>query len=143
VLSGYDTGLFGEIGLQAFYFAQVTNGQSASTFGGVVFKSLLRGRFDDLERYVAHFVRAIETAAAPTTCSRCAGNRTGTTRSHRCASATPSRQHSPAAVPGNPPDGAPGTGVPLPPAKRARAGVQAGYQTTGRRAPSQPSNMAP
>lgn len=55
VLSGYDTGLFGEIGLQAFYFAQVTNGQSALIFSGVVFKSLLRGRFDDLERYVAHF----------------------------------------------------------------------------------------
>jgi ubiquinone biosynthesis protein COQ4 len=55
VLSGYDTGLFGEVGLQAFYFAQVTNGQSALIFGGTVIKSLLRGRFDDLERYVAHF----------------------------------------------------------------------------------------
>ena len=55
VLSGYDTGPFGEVGLQAFYFAQVTNGQSVLIFAGAILRCLFRARFDELERYVAEF----------------------------------------------------------------------------------------
>ena len=56
VLTGFDTGPFGEVGLQGFYFAQVTNGQSALIFAGAMLKSIFAGRFGDLERFVEVFV---------------------------------------------------------------------------------------
>ena len=55
VLTGFDTGPFGEVGLQGFYFAQVTNGQSALIFAGAMLKSIVAGRFGDLDRFVAYF----------------------------------------------------------------------------------------
>lgn len=51
VLSGYGTDQFGEVGLQAFYFAQVTNGQSALICAAALLKSVLRVRLDELERF--------------------------------------------------------------------------------------------
>lgn len=55
VLSGFGTDEFGEVGLQGFYFAQFTNGQSAIIGAGAILKSVLRGRFGDLERHVDAF----------------------------------------------------------------------------------------
>lgn len=55
VLSGYGTDEFGEVGLQGFYFAQFTNGQSALIGAGAMLKSLLRGRFGDLEKHIDAF----------------------------------------------------------------------------------------
>lgn len=55
ILTGFDTCEFGEVGLQAFYFAQVTNGQSALIGAGAILKSVLRARFGDLERFVEVF----------------------------------------------------------------------------------------
>lgn len=55
VLSGYGTDQFGEVGLQAFYFAQVTNGQSALIGTAALVKSVLRGRMDELERFIEVF----------------------------------------------------------------------------------------
>ena len=111
VLSGYDTGLFGEVGLQAFYFAQVTNGQSALIFGGTLIKCLLRGRFDELERYVAHFCEGYGNGR------RAANLLAVRWESHWTESLAGLRER--------------------------YAIVPAGYQTTGRCAPSHPSNIAP
>ena len=55
VLSGFDTDEFGEVGLQGFYFAQFTNGQSALILAAAMLKSLLRGKLDELERFVEAF----------------------------------------------------------------------------------------
>jgi ubiquinone biosynthesis protein Coq4 len=55
VLTGFDTDQFGEVGLQGFYFGQVTNGQSVLIFVGAILKSLLRCRFGELERFVVYF----------------------------------------------------------------------------------------
>jgi ubiquinone biosynthesis protein Coq4 len=55
VLTGFGTDEFGEVGLQGFYFAQFTNGQSALIGAGAMLKSLLRGRFGDLEKHVDAF----------------------------------------------------------------------------------------
>jgi ubiquinone biosynthesis protein Coq4/drug/metabolite transporter (DMT)-like permease len=55
VLSGFGTDEFGEVGLQGFYFAQFTNGQSALIGAGAMLKSLLRGKFADLEKHVDAF----------------------------------------------------------------------------------------
>jgi ubiquinone biosynthesis protein Coq4/drug/metabolite transporter (DMT)-like permease len=55
VLAGFGTDEFGEVGLQGFYFAQFTNGQSALIGAGAMLKSVLRGRFDDLEKHVDAF----------------------------------------------------------------------------------------
>jgi ubiquinone biosynthesis protein Coq4 len=55
VVSGFGTDEFGEVGLQGFYFAQFTNGQSALIGAGAMLKSLLRGRFGDLEKHVDAF----------------------------------------------------------------------------------------
>ena len=54
-LSGFGTDEFGEVGLQGFYFAQFTNGQSALIGAGAMLKSLLRGRFGDLEKHIDAF----------------------------------------------------------------------------------------
>lgn len=61
VLCGFDTGEFGEVGLQGFYFAQFTNGQSALIGGGAILKSVLRGRFTDLELHVDAFCEGYRT----------------------------------------------------------------------------------
>ena len=55
VLCGFGTDEFGEVGLQGFYFAQFTNGQSAIIGAGAILKSVLRGRFGDLERHIDAF----------------------------------------------------------------------------------------
>lgn len=55
VITGFGTDEFGEVGLQGFYFAQFTNGQSALIGAGAMLKSLLRGRFGDLEKHVDAF----------------------------------------------------------------------------------------
>lgn len=55
VLTGFDTSEFGEVGLQAFYFAQVTNGQSILIGAGAMLKSIVRARFGDVEKFVAAF----------------------------------------------------------------------------------------
>ena len=55
VLSGFGTDEFGEVGLQGFYFAQFTNGQAAIIGAAAILKSVLRGRFSDLEKHVDAF----------------------------------------------------------------------------------------
>ena len=55
LLTGFGTDEFGEVGLQGFYFAQFTNGQSVIIGAGAMLKSLLRARFGDLERHVEAF----------------------------------------------------------------------------------------
>jgi len=55
VLTGYDTGHYGEVGLQGFYFGQFTNGQSVIIGAGAMLKHLLRGQFGELERCVEAF----------------------------------------------------------------------------------------
>lgn len=54
-LTGFDTDPAGEVGLQGFYFAQFTNGQSALIAAGAILRSVLRRRYDDLERFVEAF----------------------------------------------------------------------------------------
>jgi len=55
ILSGFGTDEFGEVGLQGFYFAQFTNGQSALIGAAAMLKSVLRGRFGDLEKHIDAF----------------------------------------------------------------------------------------
>jgi ubiquinone biosynthesis protein COQ4 len=54
-LSGFDTDPAGEVGLQGFYFAQFTNGQSALIAAGAILRSILRRRYGELERFVEAF----------------------------------------------------------------------------------------
>lgn len=54
-LTGFDTDPVGEVGLQGFYFAQFTNGQSALIIAGAILKSILRTRYGELERFVEAF----------------------------------------------------------------------------------------
>lgn len=54
-LSGFDTDPAGEVGLQGFYFAQFTNGQSALIAAGAILKSILRRRYGELEGFVEAF----------------------------------------------------------------------------------------
>jgi ubiquinone biosynthesis protein Coq4/drug/metabolite transporter (DMT)-like permease len=51
VLTGFGTDEFGEVGLQAFYFGQFTNGVSAMVAGAAILKSVLRGKFGELEKH--------------------------------------------------------------------------------------------
>ena len=55
VLTGFGTDEFGEVGLQAFYFAQFTNGVSALVGACAMLKSVLRGKFGELERHIDAF----------------------------------------------------------------------------------------
>lgn len=55
ILTGFDTDPVGEVGLQGFYFAQFTNGQSALIIAGAILKSVLRMRYCELEQFVAAF----------------------------------------------------------------------------------------
>jgi len=54
-LTGYGTDPVGELGLQGFYFGQVTNGQSVLIFAGGVIRCLLTGSYFLLENYVRIF----------------------------------------------------------------------------------------
>jgi ubiquinone biosynthesis protein Coq4 len=54
-LTGFGTDQAGEVGLQGFYFAQFTNGQSALIFAGAILKSILRRRYGELEQFVEAF----------------------------------------------------------------------------------------
>jgi len=54
-LTGFNTDPVGEVGLQGFYFAQFTNGQSALIAAGAILKSLLRRQYGELERFVDAF----------------------------------------------------------------------------------------
>ncbi len=54
-LTGYDTDPVGELGLQGYYFGQVTNGQSALIFAGGLMRCLLTGSYFMLENYVNVF----------------------------------------------------------------------------------------
>jgi len=56
-LTGFDTQPAGEVGLQGFYFAQFTNGQSALIFAGAILKSILARRYGELEAFVDAFCR--------------------------------------------------------------------------------------
>lgn len=62
VLAGFDTDEFGEVGLQGFYFGQFTNGQSALILASAILKSIVRGRFGDLERHIAAFCEGYANA---------------------------------------------------------------------------------
>lgn len=54
-LTGYGTDPVGELGLQGFYFGQVTNGQSALILAGGLIRCLLTGSYYLLENYVNVF----------------------------------------------------------------------------------------
>jgi ubiquinone biosynthesis protein Coq4 len=54
-LTGFGTDPAGEVGLQGFYFAQFTNGQSALIVAGAILKSILRQRYGELEQFVDAF----------------------------------------------------------------------------------------
>ena len=55
VLCGFGTDQYGEVGLQGFYFAQFTNGQSGLILASVILKSILRGKFGELELHIEAF----------------------------------------------------------------------------------------
>lgn len=55
VLTGFDTDAVGEVGLQGFYFGQVTNGQSVLILAGGIIKCLFTGRYAELEHFVDAF----------------------------------------------------------------------------------------
>jgi ubiquinone biosynthesis protein COQ4 len=54
-LTGFGTDPIGEVGLQGFYFAQFTNGQSALILAAAILKSILGGRYGELESFVEAF----------------------------------------------------------------------------------------
>lgn len=54
-LAGFDTDPAGEVGLQGFYFAQFTNGQSALIAAGAILKSILARRYGELEAFIDAF----------------------------------------------------------------------------------------
>lgn len=55
MLTGFGTDPAGEVGLQAFNFAQFTNGQAALILAGAILKSVLRRRYGELEQFVEAF----------------------------------------------------------------------------------------
>jgi ubiquinone biosynthesis protein Coq4 len=55
VLTGFTPDEFGEVGIQGFYAAQFANGQAAIIAAAAILKSVLRGRFGDLERHLEAF----------------------------------------------------------------------------------------
>ena len=54
-LTGFGTDPIGEVGLQGFYFAQFTNGQSALILAAAILRSILGGRYGELESFVEAF----------------------------------------------------------------------------------------
>jgi ubiquinone biosynthesis protein Coq4 len=59
-LTGYDTDPVGELGLQGFYFGQVTNGQSVLILAGGLIRCLLTGSYALLENYVEAFAEGYQ-----------------------------------------------------------------------------------
>jgi ubiquinone biosynthesis protein Coq4 len=55
VLTGLGTDDFAEIGIQGFYAGQFITSMAAIIAAGAILKSVLRGRFDELEKYVDAF----------------------------------------------------------------------------------------
>lgn len=55
MLTGFGTDPAGEVGLQAFNFAQFTNGQAALILAGAILKSVLKRRYGELEKFVEAF----------------------------------------------------------------------------------------
>lgn len=55
MLTGFGTDPAGEVGLQAFNFAQFTNGQTALILAGAILKSVLERRYGELDRFVGAF----------------------------------------------------------------------------------------
>jgi ubiquinone biosynthesis protein Coq4 len=64
VLTGFDTDPVGELGLQGFYFGQVTNGLSAVLLAGGIFKCLFTGRYADLEHFISVFCEGYHNGRA-------------------------------------------------------------------------------
>lgn len=64
VLTGFDTDPVGELGLQGFYFAQVTNGLSALLLAGGIFRCLFTGHYTDLEHYIDVFCEGYHNGRA-------------------------------------------------------------------------------
>lgn len=64
VLTGFDTDPVGEVGLQGFYFGQVTNGQSVLILAGGIIKCLFTGRYADLEHFVDAFCEGYHNGQA-------------------------------------------------------------------------------
>jgi ubiquinone biosynthesis protein Coq4 len=55
VLTALGTDTFGEVAIQGFVAGQYTSATSAILAAAAFLKSVLRGRFDELERYVGGF----------------------------------------------------------------------------------------
>jgi ubiquinone biosynthesis protein Coq4 len=55
VVTGFGIDEFGEVGIQGFYSAQFPNGQAAIIAAAAFLKSVLRGRFRDLEKQLDCF----------------------------------------------------------------------------------------
>jgi len=64
VLTGFDVDPLGELGLQGFYFGQLTNGLSALLLAGGIFRCLFTGRYADLERYIDVFCEGYRNGRA-------------------------------------------------------------------------------
>ena len=55
VLTGFDTGVYDEVAIQGFVAGQYTSATSAILAAAAFLKSVLRGRFDELQTYVDGF----------------------------------------------------------------------------------------
>lgn len=55
VLTGFDTGVYDEVAIQGFVAGQYTSATSAILAAAAILKSVLRGRFDELQTYVDGF----------------------------------------------------------------------------------------
>lgn len=64
VLTGFGTDPVGEVGLQGFYFGQVTNGQSVLILAGSIIKCLFAGRYAELEHFVDAFCEGYHNGRA-------------------------------------------------------------------------------
>lgn len=57
LITGFDTSDIGEMGLQGFYMAQFTNGQSVLILAGGIMKSIFSLKYNLLEQYLASFIK--------------------------------------------------------------------------------------
>lgn len=57
MLTGFNTSQNGEIGLQGFYFAQFSNGQSALILGGGILRAIFRFDYKMVKDYIDFFVK--------------------------------------------------------------------------------------
>ncbi|MGE5640370.1 MAG: Coq4 family protein [Clostridia bacterium] len=55
VVTGFDTDVMGEVGLQGFYFAQWANGQCALILAGLMARCIVRGRLGELDLLIEAF----------------------------------------------------------------------------------------